>query len=296
MKIEDLSNVYLRAMFYGDSGSGKTHLLGTAMECPETSPMLVLNARGQPISFKFLGDNIPLILSIDKMSDFNSIYAWIIQNQPLPKPLQQLDVGTDAWLTVADSLSEPWSYVYRYLGTRGVDRFKTLAIDSITQVQRIANDVVMNEPSSLYTPEAIPAKRGYGEYQKLLDMLTRFADYHYKLPIHVLMTALCRHNEMPTLGITKYYPFLWGQAALEVPSYAELVGRLVNIESLATQQINAMSSQFMPAFKGEQPFNVLYVRGGRDYIAKWQGPQNPPDIVINPTVRKLLDIMNGPVE
>jgi hypothetical protein len=199
----------------------------------------------------------------------------------------------DAWLAAAEKLPQPWPSVYRYLGVKETDKFKSFAVDSITQVQRIANDIVMDEPSSAYTPESIPAKRGYSDYQKLLDMLTRFADHHYKLPIHVFMTALCRHSEMPTLGITKYYPFLWGQAALEVPSYAELVGRLINIESLATQQINAMSSQFKPAFKDEQPFNVLYTRGGRDYIAKWQGPMNPPDLIINPTIRKLLDVLNG---
>jgi hypothetical protein len=300
MKVEDLSNVFLRALFYGESGAGKTRLLGTAMQCPETTPMLVLNARGQPISLRFLGDNVPLILSIERMTDFNDIYAWTMDDQPLAKPLRQFvsdDVIVDAggWDAECAALPEPWSYVYRYLARRGALKFRTLAIDSITQVQRIANDVIVKYNDDSYSPVDVPARRGYPEYQTLLDMMTKFADHHYKLPVHILMTALCRHSEMPTLGITKYYPFLWGQGSLEVPSYAELVGRLVNIESLAIQRINAMTDQFTPAFQGEQPFNVLYTSGGRDFVAKWQGPTNAPDLVINPTIRKLLDVIEGVV-
>jgi hypothetical protein len=292
MKREQLDNVYLRAMFYGDSGSGKTRLLGTAMECEDTRPMLLLNARGQPVSLRFLGDNTPLVLTVETMSDFNITFDWIMRNQPVPKVLRNVEWGSEEFYDLATNLPEPFNYIYPYLAEYGAERFKTLGVDSITQIQRIANNAVLDNPD-VYVPDHIPDRRGYAEYQKLLDMMMFFADKHYSLPVHVLMTALCRHNEMPTLGITKYYPFLWGQGALEVPSYAELVGRLVNIESLTTQKINALANAFEPEEEGERPFNVLYTRGGRSFMAKWQGPASPPPVVVNPTVEKLLDVLKA---
>lgn len=304
MKEETFEDVYLRALIYGDSGSGKTRLTGTAMQCVETSPMLTLNARGQPISYRFLRDKwyMPLVLSVETMRDFNDTYAWIMDNQPLPTVLKEFvdKPNGDAWDAKVAGLPEPFNYIYRYLGNWVASghstelRFRCFTVDSITQVQRISSDVVMDYDDAAYSPSGFePKKRGYTEYQQMLDMMMKFSDHHYKLPIHVIMTALCRHSEMPTLGYTRYYPFLWGQSALEVPSYAELVGRLINIDSMSTQQINVAAGQFTPIFKGEQPFNVLFTRGGRDFVAKWQGPDNPPDILVNPTVRKILDVING---
>ena len=299
MEPESFENVYLRTLFYGDSGSGKTRLLGTAMLCEDTCPMLILNARGQPISLRFLKDR-PLVMTIRKMEDFNSAFAWITNNQPLPKLLSSYyDVDDSVWTVegtnIANTVNElpnPFNYIYEYLIQRGDSRFKTLGIDSITQVQRIANDIVV-ENVDTYVPNTIPNKRTYPHYQKLLDMLMKFADEHYMLPCHVLMTALCRHSEMPGDDITRYYPFLLGQGAHEVPSYAELVGRLVNVRSLTTQITKAVTDNFVPTYRGEQPFNVLYTQGSRNFVAKWQGPEGPPAVVINPTIKKLLDVIKA---
>ena len=301
MKPEILSTAYLRALFYGDSGVGKTHLLSTAMQYAETSPMLVMNARGQPITFRRLGDNIPLVMSVNHMKDFNEIYSWVMDDQPLPKQLHDYEYifgagpgasNEDAVWQAKDLISnlpETWNYVFAYLLSHKTTRFKSIAFDSITQIQRIANNVVLDVPVE-YVPDTIPSKRGYTEYQKLLDLLMRFADYHYKLPVHVFMTALCRHSEMVSSNITMYYPFLWGQAALEVPSYAELVGRLIKVDSLATQQARLIAKD-STLKQSEPPFNILLTQGGRDYIAKWQGPENPPDVVVDPTIEKLLNVL-----
>ena len=147
-------------------------------------------------------------------------------------------------------LPNPFNYIYDYLAPRGDNRFATFATDSITQVQRIANDIVV-ENVSKYIPNTIPNRRTYPHYQMLLDMLMKFADNHYDLPCHVLMTALERHNEMPGGTGTSYYPFLWGQAADEVPSYAELVGRLVNVRTLTTQSTKSVADHFVPEHNGE---------------------------------------------
>jgi len=261
--------------------------------------MLILNARGQPISLRFL-ENRPLVLTVKKMEDFNSIFAWMTDNQPMPKPLQPFYTEEGGWQFTEEPLMDaivelpnPFNHIFWYLFQQSrATRFKTLGIDSITQIQRIAGDLVV-ENAPLYIPDTVPNKRTYPHYQKLLDMLMKFADNHYMIPCHVLMTALCRHSEMPGDDITRYYPFLLGQGAHEVPSYAELVGRLVNVGSLTTRMIGDLSGKFVPEYSGEQPFNVLYTRGSRNFVAKWQGPESPPDVVINPTIEKLLNVIKA---
>jgi hypothetical protein len=289
-KPENLDNSYLYGLFYGDSGAGKTRLMGTAMLDPRTYPLLVLNARGQPSSLRFL-DPRPLVLRIESMKDFNPIYDWILDDQPEPTVFGDVDWGSEDFIYVCEKLPEPFKYIYPYLAEIEERKFKCLGIDSITQVQRIADDQILGYDT--YAADIIPPNSTYPTYNKLLGMMTKLTDHHFELPIHVIMTALSRHSEMPTLGITKYYPFLRGQSALEVPSYAELVGRLVPLASLAQQQMTKLSKdpELKKEFAGRVPYNVLFTRGGRDFIAKWQGVENPPDMIVEPTITKILDIM-----
>jgi hypothetical protein len=266
-------------------------MLGTAMLCEETYPMLLLNARGQPITLRNFEDR-PLVFTIEEMSDFNDFYTWVAEDQPLLKPLakamkeHELQWGSEGWFAALKDLPKPWGIVYEYLEDHNVQRFGSLGIDSITQVQRIARNKIVDY--NTFTPDTVPNATKYPQFQSLLAMMMGFADHHFDLPCHVFMTALSRRNEVPTLGITQYYPFLWGQSALEVASYAELVGRLVPVQSLPTQKLNTLKKR-EGTHDPNDMFNILLTRGGQDYIAKWQGPMNPPDYIVNPTVQKIID-------
>jgi hypothetical protein len=293
MQVETFEETHLHALFYGNSGSGKTHLLGTCMLHEDTSPLLVLNARGQPITFRnFPEDKRPLVLTVESMEDFNDIYAWVSAGQPVHRSLSEFTFdawGSDAWLEAVEKLPTPFNHIYKYLHQHNTRQFKSLGIDSITQVQRISSDTVYGKASS-WRPSWQPPKTSYSGFHTILGQMTKLADYHFQLDVHVIMTALERHNEMPTLGITKYYPFLWGQSSLEVPSYAECVGRLINIDSLPVQKVRRMKSEEPEEFRDSEPYNALLLKGGRDYIAKWQGVSGPPDVIVNPTIGKLMHI------
>ena len=83
-----------------------------------------------------------------------------------------------------------------------------------------------------------------------------------------------------------FSPFLAGQASLEVPSHAEIVGRLVRLEGLAAQRATVLKTKLPKQWQASQ--NILLLRGGRNFFAKWQGMQSPPEFILGPTADKLL--------
>lgn len=264
---------YLKALIYGNSGSGKTYLIGTFMGDERSSPVLVLNAGGQPITFR-LFDRPPLVLTVETTKDFNEPYKWILAGQPYE---------------YIESATTPFAKaVLYYFGACDANSFKTIAIDSVTHVQRIGLRGITGSTNVL--PGDVPPQTKIQDWGRALAQLTNLADLYYQLPLHVIITALQRHNEVPTLGDLMFYPFIWGQSALEVPSHAELVGRLLPIASLRQRQIAALEADKK---KDElaNARNILLTRGGRNYDAKWQGITNAPDFVLAPTATNLLDYL-----
>lgn len=123
-------------------------------------------------------------------------------------------------------------------------------------------------------------------------MMSNLTDLYFKLPVNVIMTALTRRDEIRDMAMTLFCPFLYGQSSLEVPSHAELVGRLVVAASLTAKQRQDLG---MPrdATARNVPYNVLLTKGGRNFIAKWQGVANPPESLPAPTATKLWEVLTG---
>lgn len=292
----------LKLLVYGDSGSGKTHLIGTFQECPETSPVLVLNARGQPVTLRHF-DPPPLVLDLESMKDFNVPYQWIKAGQPwepVEKAATTDKVASWGGVDPTPFLKAIWNYFDSVCGNPGTEelmetgrsgtfKFKTAAVDSITQVQRIALDAIVGNVDALPGDDLKPTQIQH--WGAALGQLTKLADLYYQLPINVILTALTRRDTIQAMGLTLFCPFIWGQSSLEVPSHAEIVGRLINIESMRQKQATAVRSEHPQEFANA--FNVLLTRGGRTYMAKWQGVLNPPDLVISPTAQKLIGIVNA---
>jgi hypothetical protein len=61
------------------------------------------------------------------------------------------------------------------------------------------------------------------------------------------------------------------------------------------RKVARLEKAFEDVFKDEEPFNVLLTKGGRNFIAKWQGPLDTPSVVVSPTIGKLIRVINESV-
>lgn len=276
IKYDATSIPLLRALIYGKSGVGKTTLLSSAADCEETTPMLVFDAGGNPISLRHC-DPAPLIIAIESSGEINPAYNWIRSGQE--------------WEAVAESSHWFAVAVREYFQGWAEDKrqFKMLAVDSITEVQNIIGDEVVGNVA--VPPGTLPkAIEGFGSWRKMLDATANVARKLSELPVHVWMTALTRYHEVPSDGTTMYYPFLKGQSSQLVPSYSELLGRLISTRRLPGRQNTALKKA-EPEFA--QAYNILVLRSGADYDANWKGVDDPPEYILDPSMRKILDCMSG---
>lgn len=310
----------IKALIYGDSGSGKTTLAGTAMEHKATRPVLILNARGQPVSLAGL-EPPPLVVELESFKDFNIPYQWFAEDQqrglyfreeetPVAAEAEPGLTRIPAWVSPGKDTAE---YLRRregmeiastgkggkdmtefailcadYLDKWGFDKFQTVVVDSITHVQRMAIAQATGQRS--VRPGDVPKPTEIQHWGSVLRMMANLTDLYFKLDVNVIMTALTRRDQIRDMDTTLFCPFLWGQSALEVPSHAEIVGRLVVADTLTGKQRQDMG---MPrdAKAKDTPYNVLLTKGGRNFMAKWQGAKSPPDSIPAPTVTKIWEVM-----
>ncbi len=190
--IESGEDVRLNIMIYGDSGVGKTELMGTCNVCEFTAPMLVIDIDGGMQTLRGSGIKIVRPTSMAKIQE---IYDWLrFENETFRS------VGIDSITELQRKLS-----MGEILG------------------------VLEDDFSYKNLDKHVPADRydwlSSGEQVK--RTIRAFRDLAY-LPndpdrrIHVIMTALERFDEKTDT----ICPSLPGQLGLDVGASVDLLGRL----------------------------------------------------------------------
>jgi len=254
----------LRLLIYGKPGSGKTTFAGSAAKDDRTSPVLWIDAGGNPIVLTRIGltadDPRITVLAIDKLSELADIYKWFKAGQP-----------ANDIVALENSLTPP---------------YKTLVFDGITHLQRLSFDAIMNTGD--LAPGLVPPKPEWGHYRSVLGQMIGIASKYYTLPIHVIVTAL-EHPEqrflVPGESSTQYVfrePLLAGQSVDEFPGWALNVGRMALTSTYEDKVIRAN--------KAEDSYSLLQFKATRFVDAKDQHNFGP--FHADPTIKKLLDIMD----
>jgi hypothetical protein len=246
----------LKLLLYGQAGSTKTRTSATAAMDPRTSPALMLEQAGNPISLRDF-KTLPDIIHISQLEDYNPFYEWLAAGQPIEHPVVK-----------AFDLHPP---------------YKSLIIDGITEVQRYSFQIVTG--SRNVGPGSFPASTEIQHFNKVLGQMVNFARLFFSLPMHVIMTSLEKEDKDETTGLISYKPLLWGQSSGEVCGYAFVVARLVHRAKLEKGVLKAMEDSIT-----DETVSVALFRPSGKYVAKDQMGMGVP-FMADPTITKMLDLI-----
>lgn len=172
---------YLNMLVYGHPGVGKTVLAGSASVVPEMSPVVFLDVEGGTFSLRKTYPNVEVV----------RVTNW-------------------------GQVQEIYNELYR-----GKTGFKTIVLDSLTEIQRLSMLGIMGEvvrEDSSRDPE-VPSIREWGKNGEQTRRLVRaFRD----LPMNTIFTALTIEEKDAKSGKMKSRPSMSGKLSMEVSGYVDL--------------------------------------------------------------------------
>jgi hypothetical protein len=178
---------YLNVLVYGDYGTGKTVLAGSAEEVAEMAPVLVLDYEGGTESLRrtYPGVHVLRVTDWDQMQN-----------------------------------------VYDELHRTNGGGYKTIILDSLTEIQKFSMYAIMEKhvvDALAKGDEVDPDVPGMRQWGKNAEQTRKFVRAFRDLPVHTIFTALAKTDKDPKTGKQKTVPSLSGKIAQEVPAFLDVV-------------------------------------------------------------------------
>lgn len=186
---------YLNAMVYGESGVGKTLLAGTAAYVEELSPVLFIDVEGGTTTLSHFGEDAQISIVPDPDED---------------RPLRWPDLQK----------------IYNDLYT-GNHPYKTVVIDSLTEMQKLAMNTVLNGVGKM-TFEAEGNLPEFKDWHINTEQMRRLVRAFRDLPINTICTALADEVADPRTARSDNprmlkRPSFTKKLAQEIPAFFDLV-------------------------------------------------------------------------
>lgn len=171
----------INVLVYGESGVGKTVFSGSSSLVPEMSPVLMVDVEGGSLSLNHTYPDVDVV----------RVKTW-------------------------DDMQRLYNELYG-----GRHKYKTLIVDSLTEVQKFSMYNIMREVID-DNPERDPDIAGMREWGKNIEQMRRFVRAFRDLPINVIFTGLSREDK-DNRGSIKTKPSLSGKLASEVAGFLDIV-------------------------------------------------------------------------
>lgn len=224
---------YLNLLIYGHPGAGKTYLAGTAEDHPMTSPVLVLDIEGGTVTLR-------------KRKSIDVIQ--VRSPQHMKEIHDELRVNNNGY-------------------------YKTVAIDSITELQKLDMREVMREMLQKRPDRDpdVPDKREWGISGEHIRRIIRA---YRDLEMNTIFTALMVDYKDDKTGQVTFSPSLPGKLRNEVPGFIDIVGYLyVTVEG---EEVNRRLQL--------QPTQKVMAKDRTDALGKW---------LDNATISDMWNLIHG---
>jgi hypothetical protein len=178
---------FINMLVYGDYGIGKTVLSGSASVVEAMNPVLILDYEGGTESLRRTYPDVDVLR---------------VQN----------------WTEMQN--------VYDELHRTGGNGYKTIVLDSLTEIQKFSMYEIMEKRvirAEEKGDEADPDIPGLREWGKSIEQIRRFVRAFRDLPVHTIFTALSKDDKDPRTQKRKTFPSLPGKLAQEIPAFLDVV-------------------------------------------------------------------------
>lgn len=246
---------FTNSIIYGDTGSGKTHLLGTANECEATSPMLLIDVEGGTKTLRGMEIDVVRPLSWKEIQD---VYNFLRHDNH-----KYRSVGVDSLTELQKKYS---------LGTIMGD-----IKEGESDYADLGGTVVPTRQDWLKTGDQM---RKFIRAFKELSYIKTGGDR-----IHVFMTCLEKYDEKKSVTS----PLFSGQLAFESGAYVDMLARLSNI---SVMEDGAEGEEARPVSRRHLLVDAYTNADGMKYLAKNRG--SVVKQIWDPTIQKIIEMGTEP--
>ena len=208
-------------VLYGEAGAGKTPLCGTLESYPETSPCLLLDV--DMGSMSLVAPPIPTVLPVDKWSVMQEVFTFISRGE---------------WDKLAVYIDKS---KLQQEGTTPAKVYKSLVIDSATELEYVCRTLVLQEHSSDSGKGGeVPEQQDYLRTGERMKRMVRA--YYRHTNLTVVMTAGVRDLKDERDGIVRHFPAFTPGLSKDIVRMTDLI-MYMNVSSEKEQLVRTLQTQ-----------------------------------------------------
>lgn len=208
--------LWLKALFYGKHGAGKTELAATAVDCPEMRDVLIISAESGLMTiedsprvknFQDIQDiTVTTFKQVAHIHEFLTAYCKA-------REAGNLDAMRKLYCQVTDASPEQ---------VPNPPQFKTVIIDSLTEVEAYCTYGILGlDQAKIMSGDMDVA--GWPEFRKNNEMVKMLCRAFRDLPMHVIFICAEQYTQ-DEMKRYHYTPALTGKLSGQVQGFMDIVG------------------------------------------------------------------------